>query len=187
MIKLFQFGPMGSGKDFVAEYLDDQHGFLTIALADGMREYISHNNPDYVWKSSRALEIDVGEKHREWFGADFWCKQTERRIDSLTGYIRDYPGVIIRDGRFEHEYDFFVKKRGYQPLKIVASNFTRIKRLANRDGQVDTKHFENPKDCPIIGMDGYEIYNNDDAAATYAQLDKLVASLRKKGGRSDGR
>ncbi|UJF36575.1 DEAD/DEAH box helicase family protein [Paenibacillus hexagrammi] len=187
MIHIFQYAPMGAGKDFVAEYLEQHHGFLSVALADGMRSYISKNKPDYVWKSDRALEISVGEKHREWFGADFWCKYADQRIASILGDFKatdliGYNGVIIRDGRFPHEYEHYVNKLVFAPVKISAGEVVRLNRLIKRQGgTVDGGHFYSPNDCPIFDMPGYEIQNNGTAKELYEAIDRQIAILREDG------
>lgn len=179
ILMIFLFGPMGAGKDTVAEYLEKRYGFLSIAMADGMRQYISANLPNYVWKSNRSLEIDVGEKHREWFGKDFWCRYAENIIKSSTDVL-DLPGVIIRDGRFDWEYEYFVNRRGYVPIKVISDDEIRKERLIYRDGKFEPHHFNNPNDCPIINYSAHNLNNNGNVNLLYKDIDALLTVIRKE-------
>jgi dephospho-CoA kinase len=180
MIKIFLFAPMGAGKDEAAAYLSRNHRFVSIALADGIRRYIKSCNPAYIDKSNRALEIDVGEKHREWFGADYWCRVAEKHLKIRAGMFSGAAGALIRDGRFAHEYEYFVNQRGYISVKIVASDEIRKERILKRDGLLNLDQFENPRDCEIIDWRAdYVIRNDGEIEDLYAQLDDMVDAIEK--------
>lgn len=174
---IFLSAPMGSGKDFAADYMAQRWGIASLALADFIREYITQNKPDYKPKSSRALEIEVGEMHRKWFGSDFWCRRAD--IRAATWPYRD-TGVLIRDGRFSPEYDYFVTQRGYAPVKILAADGVRIERLRQRDGAAfNFNLFNSPADCEIINRPGYVLRNDGTPGELYAQIDEMMARLER--------
>ncbi|WP_214626517.1 AAA family ATPase [Paenibacillus agaridevorans] len=176
MLTIFLYGPMGSGKDTVAEYLEREHKFYSIALADGIRNYIGHNNPDYVPKSDRALGIEVGEKHRDWFGRDFWCHYADDLIFKETVHFHapSYNGVIIRDGHFPHEYDHYVNRLGYVPVQIISHEINRKKRLMERDGQLNVTHFYDKNDMAITDDPEWILRNNGDLESLYEQCDRML-------------
>lgn len=174
--KIFAFGYMGSGKDEFARHTEDRHNFASYALADGIRDYIRFRDDSYVPKSNRGLEIDVGNKHREWFGRDIWCRAAHAKAQS-DPMNKWRAGVIIRDGRFTHEYDYFVNQRGYIPVHIASTGVNRYERLVERDGRVNDVQFRDPRDCEIAHYPAIEIANNGTLAEFHAAIDEFAARL----------
>lgn len=125
----FVFGLAGTGKDTFAELMRKIHGGETIALADPIRaEYVRFlGKHDY--KTNRPMMINIGEGYKEIYGQDIWCKMAEKF------FTWDF-GRLIKDGRYAHEYDYFVTQRGYTPIRLVADDDVRFERLRRRDGDI---------------------------------------------------
>lgn len=108
-----------SGKDTVAKALISQHGFIRIAFADALRDFVYKANPmvdnlagepkfvqEYVdtvgWDKAkqnpqiRRILQTTGLAARESFGADFWVRQALKNVQ-LTDKI------VVTDVRFLNE------------------------------------------------------------------------------------
>jgi hypothetical protein len=113
-----------SGKDTVANYLVENHGFTRLAFADSMREALLRLNPNITvsgvqgvslssvvgtlgWERLKELSPDVRgllqrlgtEVGREMFGETFW-------VDYLMNKALEVKGdVVISDVRYLNEAD----------------------------------------------------------------------------------
>jgi hypothetical protein len=110
-----------SGKDTVAKVLVEQYGYIRVAFADRIRDFLFESNPmfdsvagepkfvkDYVikygWEDAkknpqiRRLLQNVGVAARNIFGEEFWIDQAMRQLDPDSNYV-------ITDVRFINEAD----------------------------------------------------------------------------------
>lgn len=119
-----------SGKDTVANYLVEKHGFTRIAFADLMREALEKLNPwiqmdemirvplatalrAYSWEELKSHSDDIRpmlqrfgtEVGREMFGQDFWVNLALERA-----YKHD--NVVFSDVRFQNEADAIYRDFG---------------------------------------------------------------------------
>lgn len=177
MLNIFLIAPMGAGKDTVADHLQVEWGYGSVSLGGAVRNAICDINPYYKHKSNRELEKDFAESHKRWFGDDHWCKAVMPSV-MHNNFSLNRP-VVVRDGRFQAEYDYFVTQRGFIPVKIMASEEVRIERLVQRDFCFNAESFHDPKDCAILGNEGYTINNDSDShVELYDTIDNLMRQLR---------
>lgn len=139
MINLFMFGLAGSGKDTAAEIMEKLFGIRSVALADGVREELTRHTGINNYRKHRDKLINVGETYKLLYGKDVWCRKLLDHIaqGKITGQYSVTDSFLIRDGRYDHEYEFFVKQRGYIPVRIVADRKTRIQRMQERGDEID--------------------------------------------------
>lgn len=185
-VQIFTTGRMGSGKDEFAKYLEyhRNHSFIRVAFADGIRRMIKRYSPDYVMKSDRALEIDVGNTMRRWFGDNVWIEEALR--DAADQYWSDgYYGkgeTVISDGRFPMEYEECVVKGGFTHVHIDADEEIRLQRLMDRDGNVKDEHFYSADDCQIpVTESTIVLSNNGTLDEFHQQIDTLIERLQMEG------
>jgi dephospho-CoA kinase len=152
MKKYFMFGKSGTGKDTVTEILLEKHHIQSLALADPIREEYKRFFGRDDYKQNRPKMIEIGESYKQIYGEEVWCRLALQRINEAKtikafDQIVKHKGMIIRDGRYEHEYDFFVVKHGFIPIRLVADDTVRYQRLNRRDGntQLDALKYENEK------------------------------------------
>ena len=124
-------GRAGSGKDTVARFLCEAHGFVQIALADPLRDGIKamlgvtdeqlHNrdlkeaNIDWLGKSPRELLQTLGtEWGREQVAPDLWLRVAARRIASIKSSppCLHVAGIVVSDIRFENEAEWLRAQGG---------------------------------------------------------------------------
>jgi hypothetical protein len=108
-----------SGKDSVAKILVEKHGFIRVAFADRIRDFVFDADPMYTlvgneprylrsfvesvgWEEAkkhpevRRLLQNIGVAARNIFGEQFWIDQAMRQLDPENDYV-------ITDVRFVNE------------------------------------------------------------------------------------
>lgn len=165
----FVFGLAGTGKDTFSHLMTHNHDVTAVALADSIREeYVRFlGRTDY--KTNRPQMIRIGEGYKDIYGQHVWCSIAERSF-----VWKD--GRLIMDGRYAHEYDYFVTQRGYIPIRLVANDDVRFERLRRRDGNIQREALEFEKQH-FIPDDYYGI--TVDTNGTVEQLETIVRELFK--------
>ncbi len=118
----------GAGKDTVADYLVENHGFKKYALADGIYEIAEKYYGMKV--KDRPLLHHVGEKLRE-YDPMLWINYTLKRIKE-DGHDR----VVITDTRKLLEMSY-LQETGWENVMVYCKPEVAIERIRNRDGHVD--------------------------------------------------
>jgi dephospho-CoA kinase len=167
MANYFVFGLAGTGKDTFSDLMQKHCGVLGFALADPIRdEYVRHlDKHDY--KTNRPQMIKIGEGYKNIYGQDIWCAAAIYKFKKFEGLY----GQLIKDGRYAHEYDYFVTKLGYTPIRLVADDDVRFKRLKRRDGNIQREALDYERQN-FIPDDYYAI--NVDTNGTVEQLENIV-------------
>lgn len=124
-------GRAGCGKDTIASFLCEAHGFVQIALADPLRDGLKamlgvtdeqlyrrdlKEAPiDWIGRSPRELLQTLGtEWGREHVAADLWLRVAARRIDRIKASppCLHVAGIVVSDIRFENEADWLREQGG---------------------------------------------------------------------------
>lgn len=161
----------GAGKDSVANYLIENHGFVKYALADGIYEIAEKYYGMKV--KDRELLHHIGEKLRE-YDPMLWINHTLRRIKE-DGHER----VIITDTRKLLEMAY-LQEVGFNSVMVYCKPEVAIKRVAERDGHVDEELIMNSNlenQLRIFKDEVRTIDNTDDFEETKKELDALVRFL----------
>lgn len=116
----------GAGKDTIANYLVEQHGFKKYALADGIYEIAEKYYGMKV--KERTLLHHIGEKLRE-YDPMLWIHYTLRRIKE-DGHDR----VIITDTRKLLEMAY-LQETGWKNVMVYVKPEIALERLKVRDGE----------------------------------------------------
>lgn len=174
--KIAIMGKAGAGKDLVADYLRDWHGFEKFTFADGLydicRDYYNMETKD------RALLQDVGAKMREVDSNVF--------VNRLFNKMKDCESdkIVVSDVRFINEYNA-LRDAGFIFLRVEASLETRIKRIQERDHvEVDEEYINriqnNPIETQCDSLPAIKVINeeslgfNSDEFKLFDYLDRLV-------------
>lgn len=170
-----------SGKDTIADYLVEHHGFVKLSLATPMREALYRLDPRiedwsnmswslqqavnlFGWEgmktsfpSLRGLMQRMGtEVGREMFGEDFW-------VDQVIKEANKHDKVVIADCRYFNEAE---------AVRVAGGQVWRV----SRDSVTAANDHESE-----IGLDNYNFDLKLDNNTTIEDLHKLVEELR--GGR----
>jgi hypothetical protein len=134
-------GFIGSGKDTVASYLEENHDYWKMAFADSLKDmtaslfgwdreivegataqnrFLREKKDEYwsdalgrEWSPRIALQFIGTEMFRENLHPDFWIMVMERRI--LSTKMRN---IVISDVRFENEMEM-IRRLGGQVWRIT--------------------------------------------------------------------
>ncbi|MBR8661149.1 AAA family ATPase [Brevibacillus sp. NL20B1] len=182
-VKIALCGRMRSGKDSVAAYLIEKHGFVRFAFADELKRICRELFPDRFADGSkpRTLLQGVGVAMRE-FDPDVWVNACMRHIQDTRDYLVSPINVVITDLRFPNEYER-LRAEGFVIIRVNASLETRIQRMIDAGDAftaADLEH-ETERHIDTFAVD-YEIDNNGSLAELYAQVDEIMADILRKEG-----
>lgn len=145
-------GRARSGKDTLAHFLVEHHGFLRIALADPLRRFVSDitgldesllmdsvvKEQPIDWlggKSPRQLMQTLGtEWGRTHVDENVWLAVAQRKIDQARR--RGYAGVVIPDVRFDNEAQW-VRQLGGHVVRLVRDDAAPVADHASERGVAD--------------------------------------------------
>ena len=116
-MKIAIIGKMGSGKSYIAKYLEDKHNFKIMSFGYPVKKYAAKIfNLQY---KNRSIIQDFAQKVKE-IDPDIWIKYL----------IRNLPdgNIVIDDLRFPNEYDY-LKKKGFVFIKLILDKDLQINRL----------------------------------------------------------
>lgn len=174
-------GESGSGKDTVANYLQEKYGAKLMRFADPLKEILHI----FFDKISREDQQWLALQLRERFGSDIFPKALERKIG-------DESGIIVVNGiRFWEDYEFIKKFTPGYTIYVTADQIRRWERSSKRgektDDNADLKRFqememaETEVHIPEIGEKvDFVIRNEKDLAFLLGETDKIMADIMAK-------
>jgi dephospho-CoA kinase len=192
LLKIALTGKMRSGKDTVAKYLQEKHGFVSFAFGDGIKRIIQEYFPhEYAKGKPRKLLQAIGQFFREYY-PDVWVDYLHRDILNYLDVLEftiglhesELPNIVITDVRQMNEYEY-AKREGYTVIKVEADDELRLERIKNSGDNYSMEDFyhETEKMVDLIPCD-YLITNNTTLEDLYEQIEFVVAEL--KGGENIG-
>jgi hypothetical protein len=116
VFNIFIYGLAGSGKDTAAKSMERLFGIRSIALADEVRTELTRNTGITDYRKHHSKLIQVDETYKQLYVKDIWCKRSLENISrgKQKGQYAITDSFRIRDGRYEHEFEFFAKQRRYR-------------------------------------------------------------------------
>jgi dephospho-CoA kinase len=145
------FGPMGAGKDEIANILADEYGYMIYKLGKYIREDCDKRN--YKALDKRKLYQDYGQFNRQLFGDDVWNEALHTDITAQYEIYQELDGrqlnFVIADGRQLNELGYWSGK-GFVTLGVYANEDLRAIRLIKRDGKDQSKYFKHDTELQAI-------------------------------------
>lgn len=149
-----------SGKDSIANYLVEKHGFTRVALADAVRDAVYALNPLIPWEFNadvpmrlahvvdvwgwekvkatdegrRLLQAMGTEVGRAMFGENVWLDIAAKKIDAVSG------PVVVTDIRFENELKW-LKNWHSTSVKVTREGFGPVNSHSS-DAGIHDMHFD---------------------------------------------
>lgn len=161
----------GSGKDSVADYLVEKHGFRKYSLSEGIYEvaYNIFGVPNGT-KPPRKLLHHIGESLRE-YDILIWIKRMLAKIEQ-EGHDR----IVVTDVRklLEHAY---LAELGYYNVKVYCDEETAMKRVSGRDGvnaDLSSKTHNSPLESQLRSIEMPIIDNSGEWDETVRQIEFLL-------------
>ena len=172
-------GRAGAGKSTVAQYLEREHGFETLAFADPLVDMVHalfaaadvpscylteralKEEPSPIGPSYRKLMQTLGtDWGRNTLGFDFWVRIAQRRHDQR---LLHGESVCFADVRFPNELAF-IKARGGWVVRVVRDQAQPI-----------APHIsETVMDNHTVDA---HIFNNGSFATLHDQVDRVLEGL----------
>ena len=167
----------GGGKDTVADYLVEKHGFKKYALSKYIYE-IAYNvfGIPFGTKPPRELLHHIGESLRE-YDAMVWIKKTLQDINE-----EGYDKVVITDVRKGLEH-FYLKEMGYNNVMVYCDIETALERIAGRDGanaNISMSMHNSVLESELRGVEMARIDNSGEIESTYEQVEKFLKETKQK-------
>ncbi|MDD3607488.1 MAG: AAA family ATPase [Candidatus Moranbacteria bacterium] len=171
-------GENGSGKDTVANYLQERYEALTMRFADPLKETLSI----YFERFSREDQQWLALEFRKRFGNDILSRALRKKID-------DNEGLIVVNGlRFWEDYHFIKSFTNSYNIYITADQKIRWERSTKRgektDDAADFARFqelekvETEVNIPDIGAKAdYRIINEKDLNYLLSETDKVIEEI----------
>lgn len=128
------FGLIGSGKDTVADYIQEKYLYKKISFGDIVREFATKEGLDH----SRDNLDNLQKRYRDKYGFDFFSKKVVERIKSEGG------NFIVNGIRRPEDVEVLIKEFG-DDIKLVLIDLdaqTRFKRMKLRKRIGDPETFE---------------------------------------------
>lgn len=158
-------GKAGSGKDSLASFLVENHGFKRIGLADPLREFVSRMTgipfedlmqgevketplDNFGGKSPRQMMQTLGtEWGRQTIADDTWLQVAAVAIRKARQ--EGYAGVVIPDVRFDNEAHF-VHQMGGDVVEVIRYGAAPVSAHVSESGvgepMIDRRYFnDGPK------------------------------------------
>jgi len=181
MINLMVFGLRGSGKDTFVDHLTQNRNYSKLRLAS----YVEHACKAFgIKKPTKSDLVFVGtEIGREMIDPDVWINMAIEDIKKHINFYEQYEvkdcGVIVSDVRFHNEYERLLAA-GFFPVFIESDREICIKRVIERDGDIDHSLLSHKTETNSKDFFGYKIQNNGSLDELYQRIDFLMHQLKDK-------
>ena len=181
-MKIALIGRSRSGKDTVAEYLEDKYGLHNYKFSYGITEIIKKYFPKDLEKGVklRGHYIKIGQSLRE-LDEDVWVDYTLNKINYLWGGLEN---VVISDVRQENEF-LRLREEGFKFIYVDCENEIRYERMKEK-GEEIPDIFENDPDKSVnyISMKYLNsinvINNNGSLERLYKNVDYMINHIYKE-------
>ncbi len=186
MYKIILIGHAGSGKDTVGDYLVANYGFKKCSLAAKIKSMAKELFSVYGYNEKektkyRGILQAIGEGMRricyEHFGhPDVWNDFLATEVDALDNTVSAAEGVVVTDGRYINELEFFVAK-GFLPIYICCPLDAIERRIVIRDGSFNPNAYKHASELEIPKMKKMVkaiLYNDTDTKDLFRQVDNIM-------------
>lgn len=175
-------GPAGVGKDTVAKYLCEHHGFIRNAFADPLKragQQMFMLNEEQTWGdglkevvipywglSPRQMFQKLGtEGGRMVFGDDLWLRRWRIHFDTF-GPVSNY---VTSDVRFPNEAEY-LRDLGFTIVHVNGRSFRQLGAVASKHAsELGVEYRPDLGDAMLL--------NNGTFADLYSQIRELVSHL----------
>lgn len=172
-MKLFLMGKAGSGKDTIADYLVNRHGFKRFRLAQPIEDLC---RSEYgMYGKDRELMIRVGEEYKQRYGQSYW-------LDIIVSQIHQHHNVnvLVSDVRFPYEWDYFTTE-GYKSVRVIAPALKRVRWLRERDGNPQIDSLDDPTEKQVDNLPAeHAIHNNNSIQQLKDEVDIIIETIKSQ-------
>lgn len=201
-------GFQSSGKDTIANYLIEHHGFIKMSFASALKDVVAivfgwsreklegitvedrewRETPDKIWSQAlqmdkltprQAMRIVATDLFRNNLHPEIWVKIVEHKLNTTNKNIN----VVITDCRFQNEIDMVLKSGGkiINVLRNVPNWFDKYKKNEKLT-EIETNEL-NTFHCSEIEWIkchcDYEIFNNGTINELFLQMEYILQNIDK--------
>jgi len=177
-MNIILFGPMGGGRDTVADYLERTQDYKIHRISSYITKLTNLLN--YQNLDSKQLKQTFAESVRVTFGGFVWnhllMEQIQKQHDLYLGYGETPPNVVIPDGRKIADLIYW-EDRGFLTIGVESSDEARRERLIERDGEDPIKYFNHiiEEEAKVgILQCKYKLLNYGTLEDLYSQIDFIT-------------
>lgn len=123
-LKIALVGKMRSGKDTVADILQENYSFNRIAFGDKLKEF-AHMIFPHVPLDPKPRELYLFMNIMREFYEDVWVYHLANTYNSIKN---NSHGIVITDVRQQNELDW-CKRNGFTVIKVVCDDAVRLNRI----------------------------------------------------------
>lgn len=176
-IKIALCGKIRSGKDTVADVLQDRYGFERFKFSQGIWDVLEtawNIKDEPNTEKPRKMLQDVGQKLRE-VDEMVWINYTLHQVAEIDG-IRD---VVITDLRQPNEYKA-LKDTGFYIVRINADTDERIARAKAQGDIFEAQDLFHETESHVDGFEvDFEINNDGTFQELNQQIDEVFQEIYK--------
>lgn len=180
MTNIVCYGGAGAGKSTASAYLEEAYGFAKFSFATPLKEIaVKIWGPDAA--TDRGKLQDLGMKVCE-IDEDAWCRLGLEQIatDEDAQNVND-------DCRFPNEY-WGLKERGFQFVRVLANEQTRVDRLLRIGKLDDPEQLNHDSETAILGLEAtkkgivpdFTVFNNGEPEELYTQIDGVLTAIEEQ-------
>lgn len=175
MERIAFYGPMCSGKTYMAKYLVDNYGFLKIGFADKLKEVardLFWINPNDKNDRNRRLLQEFSDDIKKWGGEDIFVKHF---LDKISDNY--FLPLVCDDLRYTFEADA-LREEGFKIISVNAYENFRQERIFKLypDTSLEAQQHRSETDSKLIEPD-YTIWSNNPSDTK--QLDELLNGTKR--------
>ena len=175
-------GEIASGKDTVAKYLKEKHGFQTIKFSTPIRKILDALN----LPQSRENMVWVGINVRNRFGENIFGNVIAKECENSTANL-----IVLPNVRFKPDIAYLKQMNNFYLIHISSEPQIRYQRLIHRnqnsDDQTKTwEEFINDGELPteitireVAKIAKHTIKNNGTLDQLHQQIDQLMDKIKK--------
>lgn len=169
-------GKMRSGKDTVADYLAQSHGFhVPLSFGNALKRIAHETFPD-VPKEPKPRELYQFMNVMREYDKDVWVKHLAKEVGIISRVPR---GIVVTDARQPNEVAW-LRDNGFTIVKVEADEVTRIERIKAQGESVDEEALRHKTESYVDGIDAdYYLPNFGTINELHTRIDEMVAGLRK--------
>lgn len=157
-MKVAFYGPMCSGKTYMAKHLVDHYGFLKVGFADKLKE-VSRDlfwiNPADKNDRTRRLLQEFSDDIKKWGGEDIFVRHFLAKISDIP-----FMSIVCDDLRYTFEADA-LREQGFLIIGVNAYENIRQERILKLypDTSPEAQQHRSETDSKLIEPD-YTIWSN---------------------------
>lgn len=162
-------GKMRSGKDTVANYIQQKYGFEHTRFSKGIKEiYNTYHYKDNKGIKPRMEYQEIGQGLRAILGENVWVNYTLKGIDPT-------KHTVISDVRQDNEFHA-LREKGALIILVKTSEDTQKRRLGSL-GETDDSRLEHETEQITESLADIIIYNDSTLEELYKKIDAILAPV----------